>query len=719
MNQGNEQGGGAVQRKGRAATATLVATALAAAGLVAGCNGGGDGGDLIVLNLKPAFIGTISKVTYNGTTDDLLTAGLGKTGLGAAAAPPPVNPNAPTAAELRQSVIFNNYRSILDISPKGGYGTLYGPNIDIAGNDTLGEGKIAGTEYLAYADDGTGAKNVTMMVQVPATFNPDRACVVTAVSSGSRTVYGAIGSAGEWGLKHGCAVAYSDKGTGVGVHDLATDTVNLQDGTRSAAAAAGKASNFTAALTSSQLSTYNAANPARVAIKHAHSQQNPEKDWGNDTLNSVRFALYVLNEQYADKHNGQATVRYKAGNIFVIASSVSNGGAAAVAAAEADTEGLISGIAVAEPVLELAPNPALSIKRGSTVITGGAKPLYDYFTIANLYQPCAALSTRAAGSPGAALLSSASSANRCTTLKAKGLLTTTTTAEQAEESLDKLLAAGWQPESNLLQSSHYRLATPPVAGTYANAYGRFSVLDNLCGYSYGGTDAAGKPAAIAAASLAQIFGPFNGVGLSSGINIINNLNPGGPLVDLASSSPSSNLPDLNADGALCLRNLWTGTDANAVRVQAGVKETLRTGNLRGKPAIIVAGRADTLVPVNMNARPYYGQNKIAEGASSKLSYVEVTNAQHFDAFIDNALLPGYDSMLVPLHVYFIRAMDAVWLNITSNTALPPSQLVRTTPRGGTPGSAPAITPANVPPIQQAPLASDLITFSNNTVNIPD
>ena len=28
---------------------------------------------------------------------------------------------------------------------------------------------------------------------------------------------------------------------------------------------------------------------------------------------------------------------------------------------------------------------------------------------------------------------------------------------------DELIAAGWQPESNLLQSSHYRLATPPVA----------------------------------------------------------------------------------------------------------------------------------------------------------------------------------------------------------------------------------------------------------------
>ena len=125
---------------------------------------------------------------------------------------------------------------------------------------------------------------------------------MTATSSGSRGVYGAIGSAGEWGLKHGCAVAYTDKGTGSGVHDLATNTVNLQDGTRTDAATAGMQSNFTATLTAAELATFNAANPNRIAIKHAHSQQNPEKDWGTHTLDAVRFAFYVLNEQFADKN---------------------------------------------------------------------------------------------------------------------------------------------------------------------------------------------------------------------------------------------------------------------------------------------------------------------------------------------------------------------------------------------------------------------------------
>jgi hydroxybutyrate-dimer hydrolase len=88
-----------------------------------------------------------------------------------------------------------------------------------------------------------------MMVQVPSTFNASAPCIVTATSSGSRGVYGAIGSAGEWGLKRGCAVAYTDKGTGNGVHDLQANTVSGIDGRRAdAARQPAAASNFSARL---------------------------------------------------------------------------------------------------------------------------------------------------------------------------------------------------------------------------------------------------------------------------------------------------------------------------------------------------------------------------------------------------------------------------------------------------------------------------------------
>ena len=638
------------------------------------------------------------------------------------AAPPIAVPTAPTAAELRRLAIYINYRALVDVTTKGGYGVLYGPNIDVNGNPTLGEGKIAGTEYLAYADDGTGKQNVTMMVQIPTSFNAAAPCIVTAPSSGSRGVYGAIGTAGEWGLKHGCVVAYTDKGTGSGVHDLATDTVNLQNGIRSDAASAGKNSNFTAELSASEVATFNAATPNRLAIKHAHSQQNPEKDWGRDMLNAVRFAFYVLNEERAERNSdGTAKIDFKPSNTIVIASSVSNGGGRdhrrrGAGHRRPDRRCRGRGTDGAAPAGRQSHRREPAAPR----LQEPAGRSYDYFTYANLLQPCASLSPAAQGSPGAAFVSAAIATNRCTSLKDKGYLTGSTTTELATDALNKLLAFGYQPESNLLHASMYAFATPPIAFTYANTYGRFSVKDNLCGLSYGATDAATfKPVPIGAASLAQIFGTGNGVPPNSTINIINNNAVGGPDNSPASISASTGVADYNVDGADCQRVLWTGTDAIAQRVQQGVKEVYRTANLRGKPAIIVHGRSDGLIPVSFTSRPYYGFNKVAEGASSKLSYIEVTNAQHFDAFIDNAAFAGYDSMFIPLHVYFLEAMDAVYANLTSSVPLPPSQVVRTIPRGGTPGAAPPITSANVPPISGAPPAANQITFSGNTLTIPD
>jgi hydroxybutyrate-dimer hydrolase len=153
-----------------------------------------------------------------------------------------------------------------------------------------------------------------------------------------------------------------------------------------------------------------------------------------------------------------------------------------------------------------------------------------------------------------------------------------------------------------------------------------------------------------------------------------------------------------------------------VRVKQGIGEVLRTGNLRGKPAIIVHGRSDTLVPVSFTSRPYFGLNKMTEGTGSKLSYIEVTNAQHFDAFLG---FPGYSHRLVPLHRYFIQAMDMMYANLKTGAALPASQVVRTVPRGLNGTVANPITAANVPPISLQAAATDQITFANNLVTVAD
>jgi len=249
----------------------------------------------------------------------------------------------------------------------------------------------------------------------------------------------------------------------------------------------------------------------------------------------------------------------------------------------------------------------------------------------------------------------------------------------------------------------------------------------VCGFSLGGTTGtpAGSPGPIAATALAQIFGTGNGVPPTSGINLINNNSKDGPLLDPSSLSPAG-VQDYNFDGAWCLRRLFTGPGADALRVRFGIAQVKRSGNLREKPAIIVHGRADNLVPVNHSSRPYYGLNKLVEGRDSNLRYYEVTNAQHFDAFINPFLVPplpllaGYDTRFIPLHVYGIQALNLMYDHLKNGTPLPRSQVVRTTPRGGTPGAAPPITVEdNLPPITHHPAPGDRIRFRNNTVHVPD
>ena len=106
---------------------------------------------------------------------------------------------------------------------------------------------------------------------------------------------------------------------------------------------------------------------------------------------------------------------------------------------------------------------------------------------------------------------------------------------------------------------------------------------------------------------------------------------------------------------------------------------------------------------------------MVEGSASRLSYIEVTNAQHFDAFLP---FSGFDNRFVPLHPYFNQAMDAMYANLKTGKALPPSQVVRATPRGGAPGLAPVITAANVPAISAAPATGNQIGFAGSSLAVP-
>lgn len=738
-----------------------IAVALSAATLVA-CGGGG-GGDSPAPNLSalPAGVTHHSVMAYSATsvaqapavpgatadTQDLLTAGLGKSGLGSAVAPAYADAANPTAIELRRNAIHGNYRGIIDYTANGGYGTLYGPNVDVNGDYTTSEGLIPGTEYIGSLDDGSGNKKVVFAVQIPASFDVNKPCIVAGPSSGSRGVYGSISSSAEWGLKRGCAVALTDAGKGPGLYDPTDDTVVKIDGTRATRSAAGALSFFASAIGDAARAAFNAAFPNRVAMKQAHSELNPEKDWGTDTLAAIRYALYALNQEYGTPNGSGREVRFMAGNTLVIAGSVSNGGAAVLRAAEQDTEGLIDGVVANEPSTQPAASSGFAVNVGGVSVPTVGKSLVDYFTFANIYQGCAARAADAAitettGAGAAPLYNwmglfamTGRADNRCAALAAKGLVSGATLAEQAADALARMHAYGWEPQHDTMHNAHYGIGNAAiVAMMYTNAAGRFGIEDNLCGMSAAYVDATGSPAAPSAAQQTQktlLFAVGNGTVNGTPATIVYNDSVGGAKSWTVAVSPSTGLQDFALDSALCQRALVTGKDpvsgadltassvptaAQSQRVRDGIAEYQLSGNLRGKPTLIAAGRHDALLPVNHASRAYAAYNNAVEGASSKLHYIEVTNGQHFDTFIP---LSGFDTRFVPMHVYFNRAMDAMHAHLTQGAALPPSQVVRTTPRGGVPGAAPAITPVNVPAFVNAPAAANTISVSAGTINVPN
>ena len=659
---------------------------------------------------------------YDGVSNDLLSAGLNLAGLVSAAAPPFADPNNPTPVELRRRAIHANYRGIVDPVPGGGMGLLWGPQspgTPIIPGATFG--LIPGVEYQAYlrVQDGHGhVNNVPAAVQIPAHFNPAKPCLVAAVPSGSRSVWGGIAIA-EWALFKGCAVALPGKGTDTGFHLLGKEAaawaVNDLTGVYGSTAAVGEDAQF-ALRASPALEAYVAANPYRIATKHAHSQLNPERLWGQFALEGIEFAFWALNDHF-DKKGGK---RYDRDNTLVIAAGASNGGGMALRALEEDGKGLIDGLVVTEP--NIGPEDGRFVIRfGSDApFDPAGRSLYDSITLMSVYAACASLAPGAAGTPF--LPPPALAANRCTSLSEKGLVSGTTTAEHAASALTALRGHGYAAAQDWGIASHDTLNLwRSLQPTYANAYGRFAIEDNLCGVSFAATDAAGKPAAISQLVARQLFANSSGVpstgavtiapGVTlSGVNLIADRAANGPILENAAISRSTNRADLNIDSALCFRGLQTGEGLASgedwvkyIRVRVGTQQVQTSGKLRGKPAIVIHGRRDALVFPNLHSRAYYGLNQQREGQASRLSYIEVTTGQHFDAFISGAAFARsinaagvFEVQFAPLHYYFVLAMDSMYAHLTTGARLPPSQVVRPTPRGFD-----AYTTANVPALLPA------------------
>jgi len=549
------------------------------------------------------------QVTEHRGHDDLLSAGLGLAGL--AGAPSPfANTQDPSADELRRRAIQTSWKGIADLGPLGGYGTVYG-----------GVPDIPGREYQAFARIPGARAPHRVLLQLPDNFDHRKRCLVVTASSGSRGIYGAIALAGAWGLPHGCAVAYTDKGTGSGYFDYADDSGVALDGRR---ARRGEAP--------LEFQPPPAPPGTGIAVKQMNSGDNPEADWGRHVIQAAQFALAMLDRAYPDE------APFTPQNTKIIATGLSNGGGAVLQAAGLDRDGFFAGVVALEPNVH---------------VQGHGRPFYDYATEAAIWLPCALSSERFADAPFAREANGRPPPAwpvRCASLRAQGKLGGNSVAEQAEQAWQYLRVRGWTDEamSTAASSTAFDLWRVAAAG-YASSYLRRGAADMPCGFRYAAIGADGQPGLADAATRAAWWSdaagipPGNGVGLFGGTHV--------------STDPT-------LMGIECLRALWTGSDPAAQNLHASVAATAARLPRSDLPLWVLHGASDGLLPTAFSSEPYVAWLR-EEGRHP--IYWKVPYAQHFDAFLS---LPGFGDRHVPLLPYGYAALDRLWAHLYEGAAWP-------------------------------------------------
>ena len=549
------------------------------------------------------------QVTDHRDRDDLLSAGLGLSGL--ASVPSPfADPLSPTAAELRRRAIQTSWKGIADLGPLGGYGTVYG-----------GVPDVPGREYQAFARIPGARSPHRVLLQVPDHFDRQRRCLVVTASSGSRGIYGAIALAGAWGLPHGCAVAYTDKGTGAGYFDYADNSGAGLDGRR--------AKRSEAEL---EFQPFPAPPSAGIAIKHMHSGDNPEADWGRHVIQAAQFGLAMLDRAFP------ADAPFTPENTKIIATGLSNGGGAVLQAAGLDHEGFFAGVVALEPNVH---------------VRDHGRAMYDYATEAAVWLPCALSAEQfdkvpLARGPGGKLLPAWSV--RCASLRAQGKLSGNTVAVQAEQARQYLHVRGWTDEvmATAASTTAFDLWRVITAG-YASSYLRRGASDMPCGFHYAAHDAKGQPGVADPATRAAWWAEGSGIPPGNGISLF-----GGTHVST----------DSTLIGSECLRALWTGDDHESQALHASIAATVARLPRMELPLWVVHGASDGLLPTAFSSEPYVAWLR-DEGR--KPVYWKVPYAQHFDAFL---ALPGFGDRHVALLPYGYAALDRLWAHLYEEAAWP-------------------------------------------------
>jgi hydroxybutyrate-dimer hydrolase len=418
-------------------------------------------------------------------------------------------------------------------------------------------------------------------------------------------------------------VVYTDKGAGTGFFDLATAEGVALDGTRAARG--------TAPLDFDPIATvaygFESAWPG-VAIKHAHSADLPEADWGRHTLQALQFGLHALDLAFPKQ------APFTPDNTHIIGLGISNGGGALLRASELDRDGWFDAVIAGEP----------------NILAPGAPALFDLAVEAAIYQPCAWLAR--SGGPQLASIEQRQliAQQRCRALHEAGLLNAGSVQAQAAEALERLRMSGWDDAA----LSQMGVLIPidvwrAVVATYLQSYARATVARPRCGYRFAtlGPDREPQSAAPAARSLWWADG--SGVAPTAGIALIDDGSTG---IDPA------------LGGLLCARALRQDDGIIAASIEA-----TRANARPGGHVAIVHGLEDGLVPIAFSSRPY-AQAAAAQGHAVRL--YEVPHAQHFDAFLG---IPAVAASQLPLLPYLYQAADHAWRAVIDGTPLPESQTV--------------------------------------------
>ena len=562
------------------------------------------------------FLSSPVRETRHEGNDDLLTAGLGLAGLrGALVAF--VDPDKPTPVELRRRAIQTSWKAIADLGPLGRYGELYGSTATVPGREFAAFARIAGANAPH-----------RVLLQAPDNFDAKARCLVVTASSGSRGIYGPIALAGAVGLPRGCAVAYSDKGTGSGYFDLATRTGVALDGTRG-----NDEENKLEWEPYAQV-----VGAGGIAVKHAHSQDNPEADWGRHVLQAARFGLAMLDRAYPQ------LAPFTPDNTRIIALGLSNGGGAVLRAAGEDN-GLL------DAVIALAPN---------INVPGMGRALYDYVTEAAIWMPCALLDPRFNDTPFARTAGTASPAwhARCVSLQTDGRVGGTTPRADA---LANLHASGWSDEAiaSAAASTQFDLWRA-VAATYASSYLRSAVGAMPCEFDFYSIDSKGGIVEADATQRAAWWSDASGIPPGAGVGLIA---PPGEAADPALASLD------------CLRGLWI--DASSP-LHGAVDATQAMLPRKDLPIVVIHGAADGLVPMAFSGGAYVDWLRRNDRTPS---FWPIASGQHFDAFL---AFPGFGDRHVPLLPYAHAAFDKVLAALTEGKPVPALEAPTATPRGAGP-----------------------------------